>query len=80
MGYVRAKSLLYIFLLAFLVFYGPLLKAAEKTTKSKEGPSLVVAQPTFEAGKVLEGEEIVHTFIIQNKGTKDLVIKSVKPG
>ncbi len=80
MKQVRTKNLLGIFLLLLLVFYGPLLRAAEKTNKGKDGPLLVIAQPTFEAGKVLEGEEIVHTFIVQNKGAKDLVIKNVKPG
>ncbi len=52
--------------------------AAQKAAKG--GPKIVIPQPTFEAGKVVEGDQITHTFIIKNKGDKDLVIKSVKPG
>ena len=76
----KIKTLLNLFALIFLVFYGYSVGATEKDAKAKEGPSLVIVRPTFEAGKVLEGEEIVHTFVIRNKGIKDLVIKNVKPG
>ncbi len=40
----------------------------------------MISNPTYEAGKVLEGSEIVHTFVLKNEGTKDLIIKNVKPG
>jgi len=75
----RVKILI-LFVLLFFAFPGQFSFAGAKGSKVKAGPSLVISQPTFEAGKVLEGGEVIHTFIIQNKGTKDLIIKSVKPG
>ncbi len=54
--------------------------SSSSAQKGNEGPKLVVVESTFNAGKVIEGEDIVHTFILKNKGTKDLIIKDVKPG
>lgn len=44
------------------------------------GPAIFVPQPTFNAGKVIEGKILIHTFVIKNRGKSDLVIQSVKPG
>jgi hypothetical protein len=78
--HTNVKLTLILFALFFFVASGKVSRAGTKDAKVKEGPSLVIAQPTFEAGKVLEGDEVVHTFIVQNKGSEDLVIKNVKPG
>ncbi len=51
----------------------------EKKTVSN-GPEMVVPEPSYTFEQVLEGEEVLHDFIIQNKGTSDLIIKKVKPG
>ncbi len=77
---MKFRGILGFILLLFLASYGQVSRAGEKKAGTQEGPSMVISQPTFKAGNVLEGAEIVHTFIIQNKGTKDLVIKNVKPG
>ncbi len=46
----------------------------------KKGPKIFIPQPTFEAGKVVEGDSVTHTFLVKNQGNQDLIIKSVKPG
>lgn len=52
-------------LLAFLV----LISAGEKT--------VVVENPTFDAGVIIEGDQIVHDFYLINKGKKAVEIKRV---
>ena len=44
------------------------------------GPVIFIQKPTFNAGKVVEGSPITHTFILLNKGDENLLIKNVKPG
>ncbi len=44
------------------------------------GPAIFIPQPTFNAGEIIEGKTLTHTFIIKNRGSQDLVIKNVKPG
>ncbi len=77
---MKKRAILVAFLFLTLVLPGLSQAGTPGKAKPAAGPSLVISHPTFEAGKVLEGNEIVHTFILQNKGTKDLVIKNVKPG
>jgi hypothetical protein len=43
-------------------------------------PKIVVPEPTYKFEQVLEGAEVLHDFVIQNKGTAQLIIKKVKPG
>jgi len=75
----RGGEIIAFFFLALLFFVIPCM-AGRMDVKSKDGPSIVILQPTFNAGKVTEGDVVVHTFMIQNKGTQTLVIKNVKPG
>jgi hypothetical protein len=44
------------------------------------GPAIFIPQPTYNAGKIVEGKILTHTFVIKNRGTQDLVIRNVKPG
>src|SRR5581483_8560792 len=46
---------------------------------SKPAPKLVVDAATCDFGKVKEGEEVSHTFIVKNEGKAELVITNVSP-
>jgi len=46
----------------------------------KKTPQAVVAEPVFQASPVIEGNDIVHTFIIKNTGNETLNISRVKTG
>ncbi|MFZ5571427.1 MAG: hypothetical protein ACOZF0_13585 [Thermodesulfobacteriota bacterium] len=54
---------------------------AEEDQKTK-GPSPLVQlkEPVYKFEPVLEGKEILHDFIVQNKGTAELDILRVQPG
>lgn len=41
-------------------------------------PEMVVPKPSFEFGKVLEGEVVTHAFTIENRGTAPLNISNVR--
>jgi hypothetical protein len=48
-----------------------------------ENPSVPIAvfpEKAFEFGAVLEGKEIAHDFVVQNRGASELIIENVKPG
>jgi len=46
----------------------------------KVSPSVVFPEPGFEFDAVFEGIDIVHDFVIQNKGTATLDVKKVSGG
>jgi len=50
-----------------------------KVTIEKQ-PSLSIDSPSYDAGAVWEGDEVIHTFTIKNTGTAQLDIKKVKGG
>jgi hypothetical protein len=43
-------------------------------------PAAVVVDPVFKAQPVIEGNDIVHTFVIKNTGRETLNISRVKTG
>lgn len=51
---------------------------------ASDGPSdtplAVALEPTYKFEPVLDGEEVVHDFVIQNRGTAELQIHDVKTG
>ncbi|MCP4746775.1 MAG: DUF1573 domain-containing protein [Desulfobacteraceae bacterium] len=51
----------------------------EKKADGAKSPKAIFPQTEFEFSPVMEGDEITHDFVIENQGTADLVIKSVKP-
>ncbi len=61
-------------------------KAAEKpdtavaSTVTTVTPALEVPEWYFDFGKVKEGTDYQHAFVIRNKGTGVLQIKKVQPG
>ena len=81
----RKTAVFSVLLFALWVLFCPGVVTAAKKVKTvktvKKGvPHLVVAPLTFEAGKVIEGKEVSHTFVIKNQGNATLIIKQVKPG
>ena len=47
---------------------------------SGDQPEIVIEAKEYDAGEVYEGEEVVHTFKVKNKGKGELHINKVKPG
>ena len=45
-----------------------------------EKPEIFIPRPNYDAGEVWEGDEVIHTFIIENRGTALLEIAKVNPG
>jgi hypothetical protein len=67
--------------LPMLIFLAVLLLGSNSgPAKDSRGPKLVVAEPLFDAGEVMEGEIVKHAFRVMNAGDKVLRIKNVKPG
>jgi hypothetical protein len=44
------------------------------------GPRLVLQDPGFDVGEVMQGKVIEHTFTLLNEGDETLEIKRVRPG
>ncbi len=44
------------------------------------GPELIVTEPMFDFDRVLEGEEVVHDFLVENRGDGPLAIHQVRTG
>lgn len=47
---------------------------------SSDTPLAVALEPTYTFAPVLDGEEVVHDFVIRNQGTGELKILDVKTG
>ena len=45
-----------------------------------QAPSLVFPAPKYEFEEVLEGDEVLHDFVIRNRGATVLEVLRVKPG
>ena len=43
-------------------------------------PSLYVPEPSFQFESVVSGQDVKHDYIVQNQGTAELEITSVKTG
>lgn len=47
---------------------------------ASEAPLAVALEPIFQFKPVVDGEEVVHDFVIQNRGTAELEIQRVQTG
>jgi hypothetical protein len=47
---------------------------------SANQPEIVIETKEYDAGEVYEGDEVVHSFVVKNKGKGELQINKVKPG
>src|SRR5919198_1171592 len=50
-----------------------------QVTIAHAAPQLVVEQPVYSFGTILQGKKVEHTFILKNAGDAPLQIKQVKP-
>lgn len=66
-------------LLLILICLSPHLGHSE-TTDSRTGPKAYLPESVFEFQPVVEGTEVVHDFILSNKGDEPLEILNVKSG
>ena len=67
-----------------LGFFGLLATGAQSLAAQNEPqpavPEMIVAESLFDFGRVLEGTEVVHDFLVENRGTGDLAIDQVRTG
>ncbi|MBT3312644.1 MAG: hypothetical protein HN737_05990 [Desulfobacterales bacterium] len=68
-----------IFFLLLFSFFLLVINSYGAMKESKGTPSAVIVSSKYEFPPVFEGVRVVHDFIIQNKGSAVLEIKSVKP-
>jgi hypothetical protein len=50
------------------------------TDGSSDTPLAVALEPVFQFEPVLDGEEVVHDFVIRNQGNAELIIYEVQTG
>lgn len=73
------RKLFYIFFVVFCMisFNSGAFGASKQTSPS---PSVHVPESRYKFPTVLDGTEVTHDFIIQNKGDAPLVIEKVRTG
>jgi hypothetical protein len=62
----------------YLIRYGLVLLVCLVASNVWAAPKLVVEQPTFDFGEVLQGQTVQHPFSFSNDGNEPLQIKKVK--
>lgn len=62
-----------------LVLFPLLLIASAQAAALLDGPRILVAEPTFDAGAVAEGDQLEHMFELRNAGSEQLVIQRLVP-
>ena len=56
------------------------VKKQPSEAASANQPEIRIETKEYEAGEVYVGNEVVHSFIVKNKGKGELLINKVKPG
>ncbi len=69
------KVKIFIILTVIILLIGSTIGAKDKTPVS---PSALISQTIYEFESVVDGTEVVHDFVIQNKGAATLEIQKVK--
>jgi hypothetical protein len=75
------KKTSWVSVVAFLLLingYIPEAFGSGADTQIGPGPVAFFPETLYDAGMTLEGVDIKHDFIIQNRGTTDLLIQNVK--
>ena len=75
---MKEKTLFLFALSCCFVFFQTDSFGTQKNTLNV--PSVAVPETRYKFGPVLEGTEITHDFIVQNKGTAPLKIEKVRTG
>jgi len=75
---MKFKTIVFLALAFCILFFETGSFGAEN--KTLNSPSTFVPESSFKFGPVLDGTEITHDFIIQNKGTAVLNIEKVRTG
>lgn len=91
----RIGHLIFCFWAVILVLGCMTASAADQTDDADKGdaaaqtmeedaaeplPGILIDEPVFDFGSLYEGDPVLHTFVIGNKGDAGLVIEKVKPG
>lgn len=70
------KRFFSVLLIAVLSVFGLLV-----STQADEGkPAAVIEKASHDFGSVYEGVDVIHDFVIRNKGDADLEVTDVKAG
>ena len=77
---LRGVTLVALFLLVGFFVITPYSYAAATKTKTPKGPKAFFPEREFDAGEILEGKPLTHTFTVINKGDEELKIIKVRPG
>jgi hypothetical protein len=67
----------------WLALFGVLAAASAAPAadgRQAPGPSITVAEPRHSFGAVVEGSEVLHDFVIRNRGAAPLNLLEVKTG
>ncbi len=70
----------FLCLLVSIAFVSVCTHAIAVKTKTKKGPKAFFPEKEFDAGEILEGQPLTHSFIVENKGDEELKIIKVRPG
>ena len=71
------KSKLFILFAVAIIFAGNAFGADDETSAS---PVALIAKPVYEFEPVVDGTQVMHDYVIQNKGAGILEIQKVKTG
>ena len=75
---MKPKMFAVIFAAVSILLFGTgIFGFAEQTL---HGPSVFIPDSRYTFSSVLDGTEITHDFVIQNKGDAPIEIKNVRPG
>ncbi|MBW1726441.1 MAG: hypothetical protein JRF31_07400 [Deltaproteobacteria bacterium] len=75
---MKKKTLFLFFLACCTLFFETASLGTENTTPNAS--SVFVPESRYEFAPVLDGTEITHDFIVQNRGTAPLTIEKVRTG
>jgi hypothetical protein len=72
-------SMRFVFVVCILAVFAQTTVFGAQEPK-KESPVAVAPEPRYEFAPVPEGSEVMHDYVVQNKGTAPLIIEQVKTG
>jgi len=75
---MKCNILRVLLLVVCTLFFTTLSFGAED--KTGRHASAFFPEPKYDFGRVVEGTEVLHDFVIQNKGDADLYVKRIKSG